>query len=302
MNCNNPGRTCKQDRPLLRSMKRYIVFTLMLFSISLRSQIVVKDASSGDPLPYALVLWDSTGVYTDDKGYLDVGTVNAQMVTIRFLGYRDTIVDLKSYDEQIIELQPLRYELPDVYVGNDKPELRLKMPKKPRDFSWFPFLPGNEIIITVKPKENLNYRLKSIKLPFSRAMKRDRLKKNDTAIVRFNFYRAGGQLIAQTDPVEIVTDTKDVLFVDLEDKDIAFDFSGIRIGLEFIGMSNSINNEEQNHFLLPQVTDRPYPGFDMETVIKFVKGKAQERTIEEILALGGYLGQKRNLRIELNLQ
>jgi hypothetical protein len=283
-------------------MKRYIVFTLLIFSISLRSQIVIKDASSGDPLPYAIILGDSTGIYTDDKGYFNSGAVNARMVTIRFLGYRDTIVDLKNYNKQIIELQPLRYELPDVFVGNDKPSLQLKMPKKPRDFSWFPFLPGNEIIITVKPKEDVNYRLKSIKLPFSRAMKRDRLKKNDTAIVRFNFYRAGGQLIEQTNPVKIVTDTKDVLFVDLEDKDIAFDSSGIRIGLEFIGMSNSINNEDHNHFLLPQVTDRPYSGFDTETVIKFVKGKAQEKTIEEILAMGGHLGQKRNLRIELNLQ
>lgn len=97
-----------------------ILTTLIIFLISYwgtsQQRYQLRDVFSNEAIPFAKVIGPQTQLIADIDGYFEVNPDLNESVTIRSIGYRDTLIELKTVLNGIILLTPSVHEVNEVTV------------------------------------------------------------------------------------------------------------------------------------------------------------------------------------------
>ncbi len=89
---------------------------LIPFTFFAQQELIIVDCFSGEPMPFVKALpQNSNPVFSDIDGYISVPE-STNKLTLRFLGYHDTIIDLKIAGIDTICLEPKAQILQEVVV------------------------------------------------------------------------------------------------------------------------------------------------------------------------------------------
>lgn len=97
-----------------------LILSLFFCQLAVFAQIrgTVKDASTGEPLPFANVFYDGKGVgtTTDDDGNFTIAAhVGWNKLTISFVGYQTQVVQISS-NTRTLDIKLQSFELKEVLV------------------------------------------------------------------------------------------------------------------------------------------------------------------------------------------
>src|SRR5471030_120333 len=106
----------------------FIALLLFLSAIGAKAQLtgVVKDANTGEALPYVNVGIPSKGIgtVTDDKGAfkLNAGNNNADSLRVSMIGYLPQYFSIGDFKKQanVVKLIPTNIQLKEVKIVNRK--------------------------------------------------------------------------------------------------------------------------------------------------------------------------------------
>ncbi|PKP43140.1 MAG: hypothetical protein CVT96_05480 [Bacteroidetes bacterium HGW-Bacteroidetes-13] len=264
------------------------LFCLLFISIQSFSQqrkLVLVDAVSLDPVPYASLFYTrlNVGFYTDSDGTFEINNENKNQETllISCMGYKSAIIDLNNFVKDTIFLTPQIEYLKEVTVMPQNAKTRfVGYGKKTKKISW-PLRRGNQIgaLMRLSGYERGNHvKIKAIQIPVN---KRDRFyegkdnlnNQNINTIIKVNLYTINDNKPSETmleKPIIINfnQNSSDVISIDLTGKNIFFSKDGIYLAIEMVGDPTYLKSIQKADklFLLPRIGITNKPNKDIISV------------------------------------
>ena len=228
--------------------------TLLIFSfisqIILSQSLQVFDQNTKSGIPYAIVMVDTTGYYTDADGRLTIKLNKFDSISIEHLNYHKLKIN-KIKDS--LFLKPKAYNLDEIEILNYD-ALRPKRLKTPRGFLSTVIVKQTEALtcLCLKKEKYLNSKITELRFEVSGSkyhIKKEKLDKQK-AVLRLNLYKNEknfpGQSIYSYAPVTFslkkVFDNKSYFVFDLKHKPIELTKEGFCFGLEHLEFINDKNN------------------------------------------------------------
>lgn len=226
---------------------KYFTLLLFLFNISFcfSQNILILDESSKKVIPFANLVSDSTALYSNENGIVDITTFNQDdHIKISAIGYSSQMM----YRSKIVDsvfLKPIDNFLEEILVLSDK--IKTKTTKKLKDSKKLgnQIIPCHTNIITkVSTKQDLkNKKISSIIIPFKRhvGMSKEQKKKYNKSKLnlRVNIYKIEGdslgELLYSSPTTNIRTGQNDELSFSLKGVNLKFTKEGFYIQVENLG-------------------------------------------------------------------
>lgn len=232
--------------------------------LPLRAQTYsILDSITKSPLPFVSILFNNSGKYSDENGRFALSDSTIKEVTIKYIGYKDFIFKPTGKDE-IILLKPKEIELAEVVIESGSKK-EIPFSKKSKNFSYFPLLETNELILQIIPDTDNSFRhIHSIKFSFDR---NNTISKaiDPEAIIRVNVYDSKMNPVYSSSSIRLSPNKNEVISIDFKE-DIFLPESGIHFGIEVISMSPEASKITLNAVL----TDKPISGFSTRTFFRYV--------------------------------
>ncbi len=253
-----------------------LVFLMLFFTINVLAQkeLIILDSITKRALPFAEMLIDDKGVYSDENGVFNIVKNRIQKATVYYLGYEKQLVDLTQTDT--IFLKPKTIALDEIVLSSKKIEKNVAFSHvDKRYFGSSPLMHKLEIITTIIPKnKTIVGKLKTVSFKFDKIIYHKALYSNASkAFVRVNIYQNDSlqTKIYASEPYELKKIKRDLLQIDLSKDNIKLSKTGLVFGIEYIGYVDAqgkfITNNKME--LRPVLTDRNNILYKQRTAVRF---------------------------------
>ena len=230
-------------------MKLFLVL-VFISQIALSQTLKVFDQNTKASIPYAIVMVDTTGYYTDGDGRLAIKINKFDSISIEHLNYHKLKIN-KIKDS--LFLKPKAYNLDEIEILNYD-ALKSNLLKTPRDFLSTVIVNQTEAITCLCPKKekHLNSKITELRFEVSNTkyhIKKEKLDKHQV-IFRLNLYENQKfypvkpiySYAPETFSLKKVFDNKSYFVFDLKHKPIKLIKEGFCFGLEHLEFINNKNN------------------------------------------------------------
>jgi hypothetical protein len=254
--------------------KTLILLLLLLYNnVYTQKKIFVIDSITKKILPFAELQIGNNIIYTNEKGFFIFNNKSKKNGIIHYLGYESRLVDFTKMDTVL--LKPKQYELDKIVLSSKKRELKINILHiNKKYFGSFPLTKGTEILTLITPKSNeLVGKINKVSFKFDKISYNKKLYAETTnAFIRVNIYANDSSLtkIFSSEPYRIKKNKKDLVSIDLSEKNIKMPKKGLLFGLEYIGHTdkngNFINNK--NLIVRTSLTDQESNIYNQTTFLR----------------------------------
>lgn len=234
-------------------MRNLSFIILLLFATNLFCQkILIKDIKTKKPIPYAIVMLDTTGFYSNKKGVFNFKNKSFDNIEIKHISYESLKLNHSEVTDTLF-LEPKTNKLGEVKIMNFE-YLKRKKLRKPANFFNSIFKDNSEIVTCLKPKKQKIKNAYLVKLVFE-ISKRKELTKVDEfekimMDVRLNFYvnnqlkpkKPIKSILFEDLKLKKIIENNYTLKLNIKNNSVKIPDNGICIGLEHIKFKNDPNS------------------------------------------------------------
>jgi len=255
-------------------MKKLIYIILAFNCFVFYAQVfVVVDSQTKELLPFAGIVIDNEGFYTNENGRFTIKE-NSKTLKINHLGYEDFSSGIKDVKDTVF-LIPKSILINEVTISHNNNKIQKIGYLKKSKYSVGLLSPKVENIIVIMPTnsaitgsfvEKIEFPLDKFKL----YNKKDKLYKNTPAVVRINIYTVKNNLpkeqIFSSKPIKFIMSDKEIVSVDVSNEMIKLPKEGLCFGIEMIGKIDE-NGEfvEENAYTRPIFTHQSSKDYEAVT-------------------------------------
>lgn len=250
-----------------------LLFVFFQFFQAHAQNIMVCDAKTHDPIPFATVLFDNSGVYANQYGKIGLkdGLNKNEIVTFSAVGYTKKNIHFAELKDTVF-LEPKTVSLEEVFIYDKKDIFEIKKTHHPRSYGSYPLVSGTELIAVIFPKkELLNAHIESATFYFEkpRGLRRYKDKfKGGKAYVFINVYRVKNgkplKKIYTTPALEVAVMEDDKLLVDLDAANLKISENGLGFGIEYISVYTN-DGKKRDFSIRPALTDEENEFYSAKT-------------------------------------